>query len=174
MTHLITGFLNYCELLPSSLLESVKKNASDYKIVQVLSGYELIVDSSEQPRERPKEYTEQKKYYSGKKKSHTFKNQITVLPDGQDIVDVIAGEPGPKSDITLFRQGQKDFNTNRIWRKKIQPAVTSRSLLHNNKFQNTAGCIFQALPPFKNFKAIKVILESHRLKLLQKNRKKEN
>lgn len=101
------------ELLPSSLLESVKKNASDYKIVQeLLSGYELIVDSSEQPRERPKEYTEQKKYYSGKKKSHTFKNQITVLPDGQDIVDVIAGEPGLKSDITLFRQGHKDFNTN--------------------------------------------------------------
>jgi len=27
--------------------------------------------------------------------THTFKNQITVLPDGQDIVDVIA-VPGPK------------------------------------------------------------------------------
>jgi hypothetical protein len=65
-----------------------------------------------QPRERPGEYKEQKKYYSGKKKSHTFKNQITVLPDGQDIVDVIAGEPGPKSDISLFRENQKDFDTN--------------------------------------------------------------
>ena len=59
------------------------------------------------PRERPGQYKEQKKYYSGKKKSHTFKNQITVLPDGQDIVDVITGEPGPKSDITLFREGQQ-------------------------------------------------------------------
>ncbi len=101
------------ELMPSSLLEQVKKTASDYKIVQeLLTNYELIVDSSEQPRERPEEYVEQKKYYSGKKKSHTFKNQITVLPHGQDIVDVIAGEPGPKSDITLFRQRQKDFDTN--------------------------------------------------------------
>ncbi len=100
------------ELLPSSLLEQVKKNASDYEIVQeLLTDYELIVDSAEQPRERPREYKEQKKYYSGKKKSHTFKNQITVLPDGQDIVDVITGEPGPKSDITLFREGQKDFDT---------------------------------------------------------------
>lgn len=98
------------EILPSSLLESVKKNASDYEIVQeILTDYELIVDSAEQPRERPREYKEQKKYYSGKKKSHTFKNQIIVLPGGQDIVDVIAGEPGPKSDINLFRECQKGF-----------------------------------------------------------------
>ena len=101
------------ELLPSSLLEQVKKNASDYEIVQeILTDYELIVDSAEQPRERPGKYNDQKKYYSGKKKNHTFKNQITVLPDGQDIVDVIAGEPGPKSDITLFRSGQKNFEIN--------------------------------------------------------------
>lgn len=101
------------QLLPSSLLESVKKNASDYEIVQeILTEYELIVDSCEQPRERPGEYEEQKKYYSGKKKNHTFKNQIIVLPSGQDIVDVIAGQPGPKSDISLFREGQKGFGSN--------------------------------------------------------------
>ena len=100
------------ELLPSSLLEQVKKNASDYEIVlEILTDYELIVDSEEQPRERPGEYKEQKKYYSGKKKNHTFKNQITVLPNGKDIVDVIAGLPGPKSDITLFRLCQKEFNS---------------------------------------------------------------
>ena len=101
------------ELLPSSLLEQVKKNASDYEIVQeILTDYELIVDSAEQARERPGEYKEQKKYYSGKKKNHTFKNQIIVLPSGKDIVDVIAGFPGPKSDINVFREGQKGFETN--------------------------------------------------------------
>jgi len=41
------------DILPSSLLEQVK-NASDYEIVQeILTEYELIVDSSEQPQERP-------------------------------------------------------------------------------------------------------------------------
>jgi len=101
------------ELLPSSLLEQVKRNASDYEMVQeILTEYELIVDSSEQPRERPGDYKEQKNYYSGKNKSHTFKNQITVLPDGQDIVDIIAGEPGPTSDINLFRSGRNRFNRN--------------------------------------------------------------
>jgi len=42
--------------LPSSLLEQVKKKASDYEIVrEILTEYELIVDSAEQPRERPGE-----------------------------------------------------------------------------------------------------------------------
>ncbi|MBW4636607.1 MAG: transposase family protein [Iphinoe sp. HA4291-MV1] len=88
-----------------------KKNSSDYEIVkEILTEYELIVDSCEQPRERPGEYQEQKKYYSGKKKNHTLKNQLIVLPNGTDIVDVVAGKPGPKSDINLFREQQKGFD----------------------------------------------------------------
>lgn len=100
------------ELLPSSILEQVKKNSSDYEIVkEILTEYELIVDSCEQVRERPKEYQEQKKYYSGKKKNHTLKNQVIVLPEGTDIVDVVGGFPGPKSDINLFREQQKSFDS---------------------------------------------------------------
>jgi hypothetical protein len=92
-------------LLPSSLLEQVKKNQADYEIVkELLTEYELIVDSYEQVRERPGSNDEQEKYFSGKKSNHTFKSQIIILPNGSDIVDVVAGEPGPKSDITLFRE----------------------------------------------------------------------
>lgn len=88
-----------------------KKNSNDYEIVkEILTEYELIVDSCEQPRERPREYQEQKKYYSGKKKNHTLKNQLIVLPNGRDIVDVVAGSPGPKSDINLFREQYKGFD----------------------------------------------------------------
>ncbi|MEL6457883.1 MAG: transposase family protein [Cyanobacteria bacterium J06621_15] len=71
-----------------------------------------MVDSCEQPIERPGEYQEQKKYYSGKKKKHTFKNQLIVLPDGKDIVDVVAGKPGPKSDVKLYRESRKGFDSN--------------------------------------------------------------
>jgi len=98
------------ELLPCSLLEQVKKKDSDYETVQdILTEYELIVDSYEQARERPGDNEEQKKYYSGKKANHTFKTQIIVLPNGKDIVDVVVGEPGPKSDITLFRETCETF-----------------------------------------------------------------
>ncbi len=34
---------------------------------------------------------------------------MIILPDGRDIVDVVAGEPGPKSDITLFRENRTRF-----------------------------------------------------------------
>ncbi len=79
-------------------------------VKEILTDFELIVDSCEQARERPGEYQEQKKYYSGKKKNHTMKNQMIVLPNGDDIVDVVAGKPGPKSDINLFRERQKGFD----------------------------------------------------------------
>ena len=70
------------------------------------------MDSYEQPIERPGEYKERKKYYSGKKKNHTFKNQLIVLPDGKDIIDVVAGKPGLNSDVKLFRESRKGFEPN--------------------------------------------------------------
>lgn len=75
-----------------------------------MTEYELTVDSYEQVRERPIDNEEQEKYFSGKKSHHTFKSQMIVLPNGQDIVDVVAGEPGPKSDITLFRENRDRFD----------------------------------------------------------------
>jgi len=99
------------ELLPCSLIEQVKKNVSDLMVVQeILTEYELIVDSYEQVRERPGDNEEQEKYFSGKKSNHTFKSQIIIMPDGRDIVDVVAGEPGPKSDITMFRENRDNFD----------------------------------------------------------------
>lgn len=98
------------ELLPSSMCRTCKKNALCYETVKEMLTLELIVDSCEQPRERPGDYQEQKKYYSGKKKNHTLKNQLIVLPDGSDIVDVTAGNPWPKSDINLFRERQRGFD----------------------------------------------------------------
>ncbi|MBD0390289.1 MAG: transposase family protein [Nostoc sp. C3-bin3] len=98
------------ELLPSSLIEQVKKKESDYEVVkEILTDYELILDSYEQVRERPGDNKEQEEYYSGKACKHTFKSQIIILPDASDIVDVIAGEPGPKSDITIFRENRDNF-----------------------------------------------------------------
>jgi hypothetical protein len=98
------------ELLPASLLEAVESNESDFALVQEwLTQFQLIVDSFEQARERPGDNQEQRSYYSGKKKQHTFKSQIVTLPVGKDIVDAVAGAKGPVSDISLFKTQQTKF-----------------------------------------------------------------
>ena len=67
-----------------------------------------LVDSFEQARQRPEDNEEQKKYYSGKKKQHTFKNQVIGFPKGEEIVDILVGERGPKADINLLKKQQKN------------------------------------------------------------------
>lgn len=75
-----------------------------------MTQYELIVDSEEQPVERPLDQKKQKKLYAGKKKNHTLKTQLTVLPKGEDIVDIKVGDPGTTSDISQFRARLSAFS----------------------------------------------------------------
>jgi hypothetical protein len=63
----------------------------------------LIIDATEQPVQRPKK--RQKRYYSGKKKRHTHKVQLTVDSQGK-IHAVSPTHPGKKHDLTVH-QGQK-------------------------------------------------------------------
>lgn len=96
--------------LPSSWLEEVAADPERLaQRQQILADYELLVDSTEQPCERPGDYNEQKAYYSGKKKQHTFKNQLVSFATGDDIADVLVGEMGPRSDQSLLREQQSHF-----------------------------------------------------------------
>lgn len=96
--------------IASKFTRTGKKKEGDYEWVkEILTQYELIVDSTEQPIERPLDQEEQEIYYSGKQKKHTRKNQLITLPNGSDIIDVVAGDPGPKSDISQFREQQEKF-----------------------------------------------------------------
>jgi hypothetical protein len=100
------------DILPASQMEEVSKSSQDYEqLRRILGEYELIVDSAEQAIERPTDYQEQKRYYSGKKKMHTLKNQFIVLPKGADIVDICIGRLGKTSDITLFRETRHKFDS---------------------------------------------------------------
>lgn len=104
------------KILPASLLEQVEKKESDYAIaLELLKEFQLIVDSMEQPRERPSDNQEQQEYFSGKRKQHTFKNQLITLPLGKDIVDIEVGKKGPTSDISLFRSQQKKFELDQMF-----------------------------------------------------------
>jgi Helix-turn-helix of DDE superfamily endonuclease len=61
-------------LLPPSLLEQFKHEDEYEEFMDDLSEIELIVDSSEQSRQRPTDKEERENSYSGYKHNHTSKN----------------------------------------------------------------------------------------------------
>jgi hypothetical protein len=101
--------------LPASLLEQWQKECDSVERAELeewlaeLPQGALLVDTWEQPIPRPQDNEVQKSYYSGKQKDHTRKNQLISLPKGTDIVDVIIGEKGPRSDSKLFEQTQAEL-----------------------------------------------------------------
>ena len=98
-------------IITTKFIRISKKKENEYLwVTEILTELELIVDTTEQARERPKDYEKQKDYYSGKKKNHTFKNQIITTPKGNEIVDVIVGEKGRASDVNLLRKQQENFD----------------------------------------------------------------
>jgi hypothetical protein len=64
----------------------------------------LLTDVTEQPIQRPKNKQARKSYYSGKKKRHTQKTEITITRAGK-IIDVSKTTPGSVHDITIRRNG---------------------------------------------------------------------
>jgi hypothetical protein len=101
--------------LPASLLEqwqlecfSVERADLEAWLAELPAG-DLLVDTWEQPIPRPQDSEIQEAFYSGKQKTHTRKNQLITLPAGTDIVDVVIGEPGPRSDSTLLEQTQAEL-----------------------------------------------------------------
>jgi hypothetical protein len=67
-------------------------------------GLGVLVDSFEQPTHRPARG--QKRYYSGKKKRHTVKSQLTVDEATGKVADVPPSVPGPTADRKLLKRSK--------------------------------------------------------------------
>lgn len=80
-----------------------KKLRSAAEVMAAFPQVRVIIDGKEQRTNRPTGYEAQKPYYSGKKKTHTLKNQVVVDPCGR-IETVSASVPGGANhDLTLLR-----------------------------------------------------------------------
>src|SRR6266849_2291161 len=64
----------------------------------------VVIDSFEQRVQRPRQATARDALYSGKKKTHTLKSQVSVDEDTGEIVDVSDSAPGPLADVKLAKQ----------------------------------------------------------------------
>jgi hypothetical protein len=62
---------------------------------------EVLIDATEQPTQRPKDKQAQKEHYSGKKKRHTLKTQVTAAD--KLVLHASAHVPGSVHDLVLLR-----------------------------------------------------------------------
>ena len=79
-----------------------KRGYSLEAIFDQVPGLAVVVDAFEQSIERPSTPQEADQYYSGKKKCHTLKSQITVDAYTGEVLDVAESESGRNQDKGIF------------------------------------------------------------------------
>jgi len=112
ITHEFIGYLvglhnaNICRLFKK--LEPLVAKKITIKKDRSLTQEEIIkilADVTEQPTQRPKKKSKQKKYYSGKKKRHTLKAEI-VMQDNGKILSASRTRPGRTHDFRIRKEGK--------------------------------------------------------------------
>ena len=64
----------------------------------------VVIDTFEQPSQRPQDRQVADTYYSGKKKRHTLKSQVAVDEETGQIVDIPESTRGPTADIKVLEE----------------------------------------------------------------------
>ena len=92
-----------CIPLPEKLHEMARRARTPEEVERYFPGFKAFIDSTEQEIPRPKNATKRKTHYSGKKKRHTVKTQLTVNEDGL-IVHRTDHARGRRHDLDIYRQ----------------------------------------------------------------------
>ena len=88
--------------IPSKLYSDSKKINDIHQLQQFFPELIAITDGTEQPIPRPKNHIKRKTHYSGKKKKHTIKNQITINLNGE-IIHKPLHSPGRRNDYAILK-----------------------------------------------------------------------
>jgi hypothetical protein len=91
-----------CVPLPKKIHDQVKRLGTMEEVERYFPGFKAFVDSTEQEIPRPKDATKRRTHYSGKRKMHTVKTQLTVNGDGL-IVHKAPHARGRRHDLTIYR-----------------------------------------------------------------------
>ena len=93
------------EILPLPKLEhdKIRKLQTTDEIEAMFPGFKAFLDATEQEIPRPNNKRKQKMYYSGKRKKHTVKTQLTVNKQGL-ILHKSAPVKGSMHDYSLYKR----------------------------------------------------------------------
>jgi len=92
-----------CIPLPKKMHEQVRRLGTMEEVERYFPGFKAFVDATEQEIPRPKDATKRKTHYSGKRKNHTVKTQLTVNSNGL-IVHKTDHARGRRHDLDIYRQ----------------------------------------------------------------------
>ena len=91
-----------CILVPAKKYASAKKVTTLEELERQFPEFQIIIDATEQPIPKPKDKKKRRKYYSGKKKRHTIKNQYTINMRGE-IIHKPPHSTGRHHDYHIFK-----------------------------------------------------------------------
>jgi len=91
-----------CVPIPAKIYADSKKINSIESLQELFPELIAITDGTEQQIPRPKNKKKKKTHYSGKKKKHTVKNQITINITGE-IIHKPPHSPGRKNDYGILK-----------------------------------------------------------------------
>jgi hypothetical protein len=97
--------------LPKKEHDKVKRLETVDEIEAMFPGFKAFLDATEQEIPRPKNKHKRKSHYSGKKKRHAVKTQLTVNQDGL-IIHKTGHAVGSTHDYTLYKRCHPDLPDN--------------------------------------------------------------
>jgi hypothetical protein len=104
----IEPLVKECIPLPEKLHEMARRARTFEEVERYFPGFKAFVDATEQEIPRPKDATKRKTHYSGKRKKHTVKTQLTVNSQGL-IVHRTDHARGRRNDLEIYTKRHPDL-----------------------------------------------------------------
>lgn len=100
---ILEPLVRQCIPLPEKVYGRAKRASTPEEVEEYFPGFKAFIDATEQEIPRPKNAKKRKTHYSGKKKRHTVKTQLTVNEKGL-IVHKTNHARGRRHDYDIFKQ----------------------------------------------------------------------
>jgi len=111
LTPILNRALGYEKQLPA------RKTRDVQQVLENCLGLEFIIDGTERPIRRPKDKERRKKYYSGKKKRHTLKNNVVSEKRTRKVKVLSETCEGKKHDKKLADEQDLHFpKGSKVWK----------------------------------------------------------
>ena len=123
---MLESLVKECIPLPEKLHEMARRARTFEEVERYFPGFKAFVDATEQEIPRPQNAKKRKTHYSGKRKRHTVKTQLTVNSEGL-IVHRTNHARGRRNDLEIYtkRHPTSQRRSSKVWIEGITASRTT-------------------------------------------------